>query len=170
MMDDILYDFIVSLINKYYTPERVFFAYQNGITYPDDWNMVLITRQSTSSKFTGYTKYKPRQTIKSYSQLNIVTWQVDLYGDNANSGAVLLHNALNTRFGADILCKSKIGVGVVRDVVNLTTADKKDDWILRYVVNFELMETNIIEAEQDGFDNVEFNIWGVDSDFPIKGE
>lgn len=167
-IDDILFTFLEQVLAQYYSTERIFFAFQNDITYPDDWNMVLITRQGMTSPSTGASGYDAKTGRRHYRKLNKINYQVDIYGEHADEASLLLYNTLTCARGADLLRPVGIGVGEVRDVMNLTAADKKDVWIPRYVLNFELMQNSIIGDQVDGFDTVGLNIYGVDSDFPVR--
>lgn len=157
----IIWTMISALLSAYYTSDNIFDAYQNNITFPVSNNFIVIT-QKDIGKAPAY----PLRDFDVLAQEKVLTpfgdyeFQVDLYGQNADTCAHILHTYVDSSAGSNYLLDYQRGIGKVRATpINASPVNDRDRYMKRYIVTFTVLNTNIVRIPMPGIgiNDVEIN-------------
>lgn len=157
----IIWTMITTLLTSYYNPTNVFDAYQNNYTLPTHNNFIIITQKDI-----GKAKAYPLRDFDILTQEKVLTpfgdyeFQVDLYGDNADTAAHILHTYVDSPAGSNYLIPYQKGIGRVRQTpLNASKVNDRDNYMKRYIVIFTVLNTNVVRIPMQGIglSDVELN-------------
>ena len=141
---------LLCIIYKYYNVNNVYSAFQNNFTLPSIDDYIMITLLNFKQNMTPINTFNPTNKINTVTGFYNENWQIDLYGKNANIASTLLLTYLNSNNASNFLLKYNSGIGKVQNVKNLTTYNDRNQFMFRYVINFEVLQTNNIALPTNG--------------------
>lgn len=141
---------LLSTVYTYYDASNVFSAFQNDFTPPKINDYIMIRLLDNKQDMTPLNKFDAETQINTLTGFYSGSWQIDLYGKNADISSTLLLTYLNSSSASNFLLTYNFGIGKVQSVKNLTKYNDRDKFMPRYVINFETLRTNNVALPTPG--------------------
>ena len=155
--DQITWTMITNLLGTiytYYLPANVFYAYQNNYTMPQVDDFIIITRNNLKQISYPVRVYDITNQNEVYYGNGDWEYQVDLYGPNSDIAANLLYTYLLSGAGSNFLYlyPVEMGIGKVREPMNLTKSNDREIYMKRYTLIFTLLNVSNVTIPTVGID------------------
>ena len=163
--DQIIWTMITNLLGttySYYLPANVFYAFQNNYTLPMVDDFIILTRRNLGQSAYPFRQFDATNQNEVYTSFNDWEYQVDLYGNNSDIAADILHTYLYSDAGSNYLYLYPLdmGIGKVSVPINLTKPNDRDRYMKRYTLTFTLLNLSSIIIPTAGINdsNIQVNI------------
>lgn len=156
----IVWTMITDLLSAYYDPNNVFDAYQNNYTLPTHNDFVIITQKNIGQVALPLRDYDVVNQKKVLTGFGDWSFQVDLYGNNADIAALDLQTYVLSSAGSNYLLPYELGIGKVKTYPpNMSKVNDRDNYMKRYIVEFTVLNTNILKVSMPGmgYNDIELN-------------
>lgn len=156
----IIWTMVTTLLTAYYDPVNVFNAYQNNYTLPTHNNFAIITQKDIAQAALPLRDFDVINQQKVLTGFGDWEFQVDLYGDNADTAANILHIYVLASAASNYLLPFQLGIGKVKMIPpNISKVNDRDNYMKRYIVIFTVLNTNIVKIPMAGisYSDVELN-------------
>jgi hypothetical protein len=163
--DQIVWTMITNLlctIYTYYIPSNVFYAFQNNYTLPQVDEFIILTRRNLGQSAYPWRQFDATNQNEVYTAFGDWEYQVDLYGDNSDISADILHTYLYSDAASNYLYLYPLDMGIGKlDIPrNLTKQNDRDRYMKRYTLTFTLLNISSINLPTAGINdsNIQVNI------------
>jgi hypothetical protein len=155
--DQIIWTMIQTLLATYYDSANIFLAFQNNMTLPVVNDFIIITRRNIGQVALPLRNFNVLLQQKILTAFGDWEYQVDLYGGNADVCGDILHTYVNSVSASNYLIDFGMGIGKVKDPLNLSAVNDRDRYMKRYAVIFTALNTTAVSIPMPGFgiDDVE---------------
>jgi hypothetical protein len=141
---------LLSTVYQYYDSNNVFNAFLNDEVKPPDDGFIIIRLLENRQLALPLNKFDADTQINTITGFNDKSWQIDLYGKKADESSNILLTYLNSTSASNFLLQYNAGIGVVKDVKNLTKYNDRDRYMPRFVINFDTLDINRVLLPENG--------------------
>lgn len=143
---------LLTVFYTYYLPENIFYAFQNNYKLPQVDDFIIITRRNIFQNGLPLRNYDIANQKKLSTGFGDWEYQVDLYGDNSDTSANILYTFINSADGSNYLIPNQMGIGKVKEPINLTRSNDRERYMKRYTLTFTAINISTIQIPLTGIE------------------
>lgn len=156
--DQIVWTMITTFLATFYNSANVYMSNQNYYTVGIEDEFVIINKKSPKQHYTPNRYFDVTNQKKILWGYNDIQYQVDLYGIIADDAMNALYTILMSTAGSNFLMQYNAGIGEIKEPLNLTKSNDRDNYMSRYMILFTLLSNTKIELPATGISNTDIKI------------
>lgn len=143
---------LTSLFPGIYEAKNMFKGFENDYTLPANSKYIVITEfDSEPQGITPAWHYADDVGITTYYDLNASEFEVDFYGEPAETSCKLLQVVLRSAYATNFLNDYDCNIYKVNKVLNLTHILDRENYLPRFLIRFGVFNNNYFTYSDPGF-------------------